>query len=129
MVDKPAFLSSIPRGRHVRQSVVVRLRDELGLPKLSPLHRLDRITWGSFSSRRSAAGEGGTSCCSKKVWSARPTRAWHRCCRISSCPSSSVTTSRSAAVRGSPRSLRTRRSMPRRSSSSSHGSETSVSTG
>ncbi len=46
VVDKPAFLSSIPRGRHVRQSVVVRLRDELDLPELSPLHRLDRITSG-----------------------------------------------------------------------------------
>lgn len=46
VVDKPAFLSSIPRGRHVRQSVVVRLREELGLPELSPLHRLDRVTSG-----------------------------------------------------------------------------------
>jgi tRNA pseudouridine32 synthase/23S rRNA pseudouridine746 synthase len=46
VVDKPAFVSSIPRGRHVRQSVVVRLRHELGLPELSPLHRLDRITSG-----------------------------------------------------------------------------------
>ncbi|CAN5371728.1 RluA family pseudouridine synthase [soil metagenome] len=46
VVDKPAFLSTIPRGRHVRQSVVVRLRDELGLPELSPLHRLDRVTSG-----------------------------------------------------------------------------------
>lgn len=46
VVDKPAFLSTIPRGQHVRQSVVVRLRDELGLPELSPLHRLDRITSG-----------------------------------------------------------------------------------
>jgi tRNA pseudouridine32 synthase/23S rRNA pseudouridine746 synthase len=46
VVDKPAFLSSIPRGRHVRQSVVVRLRAELDLPELSPLHRLDRVTSG-----------------------------------------------------------------------------------
>lgn len=46
VVDKPAFLSSIPRGRHVRQSVVARLRAELGLPELSPLHRLDRVTSG-----------------------------------------------------------------------------------
>ncbi|MEO6200207.1 MAG: pseudouridylate synthase, partial [Cryobacterium sp.] len=30
VVDKPAFLSTIPRGRHVLQSVVVRLRAELG---------------------------------------------------------------------------------------------------
>lgn len=46
VIDKPPFLSSIPRGRHVRQSVVVRLRDELGMPELSPLHRLDRVTSG-----------------------------------------------------------------------------------
>lgn len=46
VIDKPAFLSSIPRGKHVRQSVVVRLRDELGLPELTPMHRLDRITSG-----------------------------------------------------------------------------------
>ena len=46
VVDKPPFLSTIPRGKHVRQSVVVRLRDELGLPELSPVHRLDRITSG-----------------------------------------------------------------------------------
>ena len=46
VVDKPAFLSTIPRGRHVTQSVVVRLREELDLPELSPLHRLDRITSG-----------------------------------------------------------------------------------
>ncbi|MRJ76810.1 pseudouridylate synthase [Aeromicrobium sp. SMF47] len=46
VVDKPAFLSSIPRGRHVRQSVVTRLRAELELPELSPLHRLDRVTSG-----------------------------------------------------------------------------------
>ena len=46
VIDKPAFLSSIPRGRHVLQSVVVRLRAELGLPELSPLHRLDRVTSG-----------------------------------------------------------------------------------
>ena len=46
VVDKPAFLSTIPRGQHVRQSVVVRLRHDLGLPELSPLHRLDRVTSG-----------------------------------------------------------------------------------
>ena len=32
VVDKPPFLSTIPRGQHVTQSVVVRLREELGLP-------------------------------------------------------------------------------------------------
>lgn len=46
VVDKPAFLSTIPRGRHVQQSAVVRLRAELDLPELSPVHRLDRVTSG-----------------------------------------------------------------------------------
>lgn len=46
VVDKPPFLSTIPRGRHVAQSVVVRARAELGLPELSPAHRLDRSTAG-----------------------------------------------------------------------------------
>ena len=46
VVDKPAFLSTVPRGNHVVQSLVVRLRDELGLPELTPMHRLDRITSG-----------------------------------------------------------------------------------
>ena len=46
VVDKPPFLSTIPRGGHVMQSVVVRLRAELDLPELSPLHRLDRVTSG-----------------------------------------------------------------------------------
>jgi tRNA pseudouridine32 synthase/23S rRNA pseudouridine746 synthase len=46
VVDKPPFLSTIPRGRHVAQSVVVRMRTELELPELSPLHRLDRVTSG-----------------------------------------------------------------------------------
>lgn len=46
VVDKPAFLSTIPRGKHVQQSVVVRMRAALGLPELSPLHRLDRVTSG-----------------------------------------------------------------------------------
>ena len=46
VVDKPAFLSTIPRGKHVMQSVVVRMRAALDLPELSPLHRLDRVTSG-----------------------------------------------------------------------------------
>lgn len=46
VVDKPPFLATIPRGGHVMQSVVVRLRAELDLPELSPLHRLDRVTSG-----------------------------------------------------------------------------------
>ncbi|SEB46111.1 tRNA pseudouridine32 synthase / 23S rRNA pseudouridine746 synthase [Paramicrobacterium humi] len=46
VIDKPHFLSTIPRGRHVQQSVVVRARRALGLPHLVPAHRLDRVTAG-----------------------------------------------------------------------------------
>ena len=46
VVDKPPFLATIPRGRHIRESVVVKLRAELGLPELTPAHRLARITSG-----------------------------------------------------------------------------------
>lgn len=46
VVDKPPFLSSIPRGKHIAESVVVRMRHELGLPELTPMHRLDRVTSG-----------------------------------------------------------------------------------
>lgn len=46
IVDKPPFLATMPRGSHVRQSVVVRLRFELGLPELAPMHRLDKDTSG-----------------------------------------------------------------------------------
>ena len=44
--DKPHFLSTIPRGRHVIESAVVRARRALGLPELSAAHRLDRGTAG-----------------------------------------------------------------------------------
>lgn len=44
--DKPHFLSTIPRGRHVTQSLLVRARAELDLPELAPAHRLDRQTAG-----------------------------------------------------------------------------------
>lgn len=44
--DKPHFLSTIPRGRHVVQSAVVRARQQLDMPELSAVHRLDRGTAG-----------------------------------------------------------------------------------
>ena len=46
VVDKPHFLATIPRGRHVVETALVRLRRDLGLPDLSPAHRLDRATAG-----------------------------------------------------------------------------------
>jgi len=46
VVDKPHFLSTMPRGLHVVESALVRLRRQLGVPDLSPIHRLDRVTAG-----------------------------------------------------------------------------------
>ncbi|WP_328722582.1 pseudouridine synthase [Streptomyces sp. NBC_00247] len=46
IADKPHFLATTPRGRHVTQTAVARLRHGLGLPHLQPAHRLDRLTAG-----------------------------------------------------------------------------------
>ena len=46
VVDKPPFLATMPRGRHVAETVVVRLRRALDLPEIAPVHRLDRLTSG-----------------------------------------------------------------------------------
>ncbi|MCX5197734.1 pseudouridine synthase [Streptomyces sp. NBC_00249] len=46
VVDKPHFLATTPRGSHVTQTALARLREELDLPALSPAHRLDRMTAG-----------------------------------------------------------------------------------
>ena len=46
VVDKPHFLATMPRGSHVAQTALVRLRRDLDLPELSPAHRLDRLTAG-----------------------------------------------------------------------------------
>ncbi|BBY07443.1 hypothetical protein MNVI_27610 [Mycobacterium noviomagense] len=58
VVDKPHFLATMPRGRHVAQTALVRLRRELGLAELSPAHRLDRLTAGVllFTTRRELRG-------------------------------------------------------------------------
>lgn len=58
VVDKPPFLATTPRGRHITESAVVRLRRELGDGNLIPAHRLDRLTSGVlvFVARPEARG-------------------------------------------------------------------------
>jgi tRNA pseudouridine32 synthase/23S rRNA pseudouridine746 synthase len=46
VVDKPHFLPTTPGGMYVAESALVRLRVELGIPELIPMHRLDRMTAG-----------------------------------------------------------------------------------
>jgi tRNA pseudouridine32 synthase/23S rRNA pseudouridine746 synthase len=45
-VDKPHFMSVTPGGRHLHQTVLVRLKRLLGIETLTPMHRLDRETAG-----------------------------------------------------------------------------------
>lgn len=46
VADKPHFLATTPRGTHVAETVLARLRRELGIPTLTAAHRLDRLTAG-----------------------------------------------------------------------------------
>ncbi|WP_197320856.1 pseudouridine synthase [Saccharomonospora sp. NB11] len=46
VADKPHFLATTPRGSHVRETALVRLRRDLGIRDLAPVHRLDRVTAG-----------------------------------------------------------------------------------
>lgn len=46
IVDKPHFLPMIPTGRFLHETLLVRLKAQLELPHLTPIHRLDRETAG-----------------------------------------------------------------------------------
>ncbi len=46
VVDKPHFLATMPRGRHIAETVVTRVRRDLALGDAAPAHRLDRLTAG-----------------------------------------------------------------------------------
>ncbi len=46
VADKPHFLPVTPGGRYVQQSLLVRLKNRLGVDTLSPIHRIDRETAG-----------------------------------------------------------------------------------
>jgi tRNA pseudouridine32 synthase/23S rRNA pseudouridine746 synthase len=46
VADKPHFMPVIPTGRYLHHTLLVRLKRRLGLPELSPLHRIDRDTAG-----------------------------------------------------------------------------------
>ena len=46
VADKPHFMPVTPSGRYLHHTLLVRLKQRLGLPELSPLHRIDRDTAG-----------------------------------------------------------------------------------
>ncbi|MDB5848652.1 MAG: pseudouridine synthase [Rhodoferax sp.] len=45
-VDKPHFLPMVPGGRYLQHTLLVRLKQQLGIDTLVPLHRIDRETAG-----------------------------------------------------------------------------------
>ena len=58
VADKPHFLAVQPAGRFVKETLLVRLKKELDLPDLVPVHRIDRETAGVvvFSHNRRSRG-------------------------------------------------------------------------
>jgi tRNA pseudouridine32 synthase/23S rRNA pseudouridine746 synthase len=58
IADKPHFLPMTPGGRFVQETLLTRLKRELGEPRLTPIHRLDRETAGVviFSRRDDTRG-------------------------------------------------------------------------
>lgn len=58
VVDKPHFLATTPRGRHVRETVLTRLRRRAGWELVQPAHRLDRLTAGVLLLTKQPADRG-----------------------------------------------------------------------
>lgn len=58
VADKPHFLPTTPGGRFLHESLLVRLKNKLGIAELTPIHRLDRETAGVvvFSLREESRG-------------------------------------------------------------------------
>ncbi len=58
VIDKPHFLPTTPGGKYLQNSALVRLRNRLDNPDLTPIHRLDRATAGllMFSARPETRG-------------------------------------------------------------------------
>ena len=46
VVDKPHFLPVLPSGKYLQETLLVRLKNALGLADLTPVHRIDRDTAG-----------------------------------------------------------------------------------
>ncbi|MEO7107592.1 MAG: pseudouridine synthase [Rhodoferax sp.] len=58
VVDKPHFLPVMPSGKYLQETVLIRLKNALGLDALSPIHRIDRDTAGLVLFSKQAATRG-----------------------------------------------------------------------
>ena len=109
VVDKPHFLATMPRGRWVRETALVRLRVALDLPELSPAHRLDRGTAGVLVLTVRPEVRGAYQEAFARRRCARSTRRWRRSPPSSSLPPSGGSLPDAARVTlGEPVTLRSR---------------------
>ena len=58
VADKPHFLPTVPAGRFLFQTLLVRLQESLGSETLVPMHRLDRETAGVVAFCKTPANRG-----------------------------------------------------------------------
>lgn len=58
VVDKPHFLPVLPSGKYLQETVLIRLKNALGLDSLSPIHRIDRDTAGLVLFSKQVASRG-----------------------------------------------------------------------
>lgn len=58
VVDKPHFLPVVPSGKYLQETVLIRLKNALGLDALSPIHRIDRDTAGLVLFSKQVASRG-----------------------------------------------------------------------
>jgi len=58
VVDKPHFLPVVPSGKYLQETVLIRLKNALGLEALSPIHRIDRDTAGLVLFSKQVASRG-----------------------------------------------------------------------
>ncbi len=58
VVDKPHYLPVVPSGNYLSETVLVRLRQKLGIETLVPIHRIDRDTAGLVLFSVQAASRG-----------------------------------------------------------------------
>jgi tRNA pseudouridine32 synthase/23S rRNA pseudouridine746 synthase len=64
VADKPHFMPVTPGGRYLHETLLVRLKHELGIETLSPIHRIDRETAGLVLLSVDPASRGAYQACS-----------------------------------------------------------------
>jgi tRNA pseudouridine32 synthase/23S rRNA pseudouridine746 synthase len=75
VVDKPHFLPVLPSGKYLQETVLIRLKNALGLDTLSPIHRIDRDTAGLVLFSKQVASRGAY----QELFRARQVNKTYKC--------------------------------------------------